>query len=104
VLDSSHFKGIQMTSTKYLDQANGLVDQAAHSAQHAVKSTKRVANEAVDGVVDASLQLREKALQVSHNTVNYVRDEPVKSLLIAAATGAALMAMFSFMSHSRERR
>jgi ElaB/YqjD/DUF883 family membrane-anchored ribosome-binding protein len=92
-----------MSNTKLLDQANSLVDQAANSAEQAVKSTKRLANETLDSVVDASLQLRDKALQTSHSTVKYVRDEPVKALLIAAATGAALMALISLMNHSRER-
>ena len=86
-----------------MDKANGLVDQAENSVQRAVKPTKRLANETLDSVVDASLQLRDKALQTSHSTVKYVRDEPVKALLIAAATGAALMALISLMNHSRER-
>ena len=30
-------------------------------------------------------------------TVNYIKDEPVKSILIAAATGAALMGLVSLM-------
>jgi ElaB/YqjD/DUF883 family membrane-anchored ribosome-binding protein len=36
--------------------------------------------------------------------VQYVRAEPVKAVLIAAATGAALMALVGLMSRSRDRR
>lgn len=125
-----------MFAKKPLEQVNSIADQAAHSAEQAIKSTQRVANEALDrlagtvqdmrhqaapllnrateqaselaqlgldSVRDASQELRNKALRASDNTVNYIKDEPVKALLIAAATGAALMALFSLMSRSRDR-
>jgi ElaB/YqjD/DUF883 family membrane-anchored ribosome-binding protein len=49
---------------------------------------------------DASHQVRERALRVSDNTVGYVRDEPVKSMLIAAAAGAVMMAVLGFLRRS----
>jgi len=114
--------------------SNALVDQAARSADSAIKSTQRVANDALDNLAgrvqdmrhdaapvlnraseqvsalaqrsmeamrDTSQQLRDKALRVSDNTVGYIKDEPVKAMLIAAATGAALMALISLMTRSR---
>jgi hypothetical protein len=33
--------------------------------------------------------------------VGYIKDEPVKAMLIAAATGAALMALVGLVSRSR---
>jgi ElaB/YqjD/DUF883 family membrane-anchored ribosome-binding protein len=53
-------------------------------------------------VRDSSQQLREKAVQASDQTVAYIKDEPVKSMLIAAATGAALMGLISLMGRSRD--
>jgi hypothetical protein len=44
--------------------------------------------------------LRDKALRASDNTVGYIKDEPVKAMLIAAATGAALMALVSLITRS----
>jgi len=52
-------------------------------------------------VRDASAQLREKATQASDTTVEYVRQEPVKAMLIAAATGAVLMALVGLLARSR---
>jgi ElaB/YqjD/DUF883 family membrane-anchored ribosome-binding protein len=53
-----------------------------------------LANQAVDGVSksfrSAGQQVRDGAYLASDKTVAYIRDEPVKSMLIAAATGAAL--------------
>ena len=51
---------------------------------------------------DSSQQLREKAQLASESTVAYVKDEPVKSMLIAAATGALLMGLVSLMGRSRD--
>lgn len=123
-----------MITNKPYEQSNGLVDQAAASADHAIRSTQRVANQAldslsgsvqdmrsqaapmlnrtsdqigalaqrgVDAVRDSSQQLRDKALRASDSAVGYVKDEPVKAMLIAAATGAALMALLGLMARSR---
>ena len=131
---STHPTEAAMTTPKTLDAPNGLVDQAARSADHAIKSTQRVANEALDGLAvsvqdvhhraapmlsraseqanalaqrgmdalrDGSHQVRERAVHASDTTVAYIKDEPIKSMLIAAATGAALMALVGLMSRSR---
>ena len=119
------------------DGATNLADQAADSANNAIRSTQSVANAAfdrlsnkvdnvrdqaapminrlssqaeaaarrgVEAVRDTSAQLRDKALTVSDNTVGYIKDEPVKAMLIAAATGAALMALIGLLSRSRSVR
>ena len=125
-----------MIANKHLDQPNHLADHAAQSADKLIKSTQRVANDALDSLAgsvqdvrhqaapllnrateqasalaqrgvnavrDSSQQLREQALRASDSTVNYIKDEPVKAMLIAAATGAALMAMVSLVTRSRDR-
>jgi ElaB/YqjD/DUF883 family membrane-anchored ribosome-binding protein len=125
-----------MIVAKPLEQTNSLADSVAQSADLAIKSTQRVANEALDtlagtvqdmrhqaapllnrateqasalakhgmdAVRESSQQLRYKARRASEGTVKYIKDEPVKSMLIAAATGAALMALVSLMSRSRDR-
>ena len=114
--------------------ASNLADQAAESANSAIRSTQNVANAALDrlankvenardqavplinrlssqaetaarrgveAVRDTSAQLRERAMKASDNTVGYIKDEPVKAMLIAAATGAALMALVSLVTRSR---
>ena len=57
----------------------------------------------MDAVRDTSQQVRERAVRVSDGTVGYIRDEPVKSVLIAAATGAVLMALVGLMGRSNSR-
>ena len=79
------------------DASNSLMEHAAQSADAMVHSTQRLANQAVQGVSHslktAGKQVREGANLASDKTVAYIREEPVKSMLIAAVTGAALVAL-----------
>ena len=56
----------------------------------------------MEAVRDTSQQLRERALQAQDMTVAYVKDEPIKAMLIAAATGALLMGIISMLGRSRD--
>ena len=114
------------------DARNTLVEQAAGSADRAIRSTQRVANEALDGLADSVQDLREQAIpkverasalarqgidavrdgthqlgerarHAADSTRAYVQDEPLRSLLVAAATGAALMALLAWLGGSRRR-
>jgi ElaB/YqjD/DUF883 family membrane-anchored ribosome-binding protein len=123
-----------MTTPKSLAaDASGYADQAADSANSAIRSTQNVANNTFDRLSDkvedvrsqaapllnrlssqaeaaarrsadalreTSAQLRDRALQASDTTVGYIKDEPIRAVLIAAATGAALMALIALMSRS----
>ncbi|MBX3623454.1 MAG: hypothetical protein KF892_00460 [Rhizobacter sp.] len=114
--------------------ATTVADQAAGKADQAIRSTQRMANDALDGLSDSvnsassrvsplinrateqatafaqksvdavrqtSQQLRDKAMHASDTTASYIRNDPIKSVLIAAATGAALMALVSLVTRSR---
>jgi len=54
--------------------------------------------EAIRGTTHA---VRERARHASDATLGYIRHEPLKALLIAAATGAVVMALISLMRNSR---
>jgi ElaB/YqjD/DUF883 family membrane-anchored ribosome-binding protein len=119
-----------------LDHSHNVVDQAALSAEHAIKAAQHATNSAldrltgtvqdlrgeasplldgatagasefihrgIDAVRDSSRQLREKAHQASDGTVAYIKEEPIKSVLYAAAAGAALVALISLLTRSRDR-
>ncbi len=112
------------------DTAQDVADQATSKADQAIKSTHQaldglsdslhnasarvspminrateqaaaIAQRSMDAVRNTSQQVRERAAQASDATATYIRNEPIKSVLIAAATGAALMALLSLMSRSR---
>lgn len=92
-----------MFSNNLADSSTNLINQTTHAADQALKATQHLANSAIDSVRDTSHQLRVKAGHASESTVNYIKHEPVKSILIAAATGAVLMALISLFSSSRHR-
>ena len=77
------------------NQAGPLINRVSAQAEAAAKR-------GIDAVRDSSQQLRDKAVKATDSTVAYVKDEPVKSMLIAAATGALLMGVISLMGRSRD--
>ncbi len=123
-----------MFAKKTLDHPTNIADQAAQTADEAIKSTQQVANQALDSLagsvqdarkqvsplidrateqasamahrgIDAvrhgSQQLRDTALNATDKTAGYIKNDPIKAVLIAAATGAALMALVTLISRSR---
>lgn len=126
---------ISSTTGSFAQQGQETANQAADTAQGAIRSTQRAADNAldslsakvddlrnqaapllskvssqaeaaarrgIDAVRDTSQQLRDKATHASDMTVAYVKDEPIKAMLIAAATGALLMGIISMMARSRD--
>lgn len=69
--------------------------QAAERAESLVRQS-------ADALRDHASQLRERAADASDRTAGYIRDEPLKSVLIAAAAGAALMAVANLALRSRQ--
>ena len=125
-----------MITSNLPTQHNGLADQAAQSADNAIRSTQRVTHDALDSLAGTvqdlrqqatpllnraseqasalaqrgmdsvrgtSQQLRETARRASDTTVSYIKDEPVKAMLIAAATGAVLMALANLVGRAGAR-
>ena len=108
-----------MFLNKSTDTPSNLTDQAAKTAEQAIKVTQQATMDALDNLAgavqdlrhkadplldrlhDTTHQLRLKAQHASDNTVSYIKHEPVKSMLIAAATGAAVMALVSLFSRNR---
>ncbi len=88
-----------MNTAPFTPQTNSVLEQAEYVAQEAGDLTQRGA----DAVRAGGRQLREKAQNLTDSTVDYIKDEPIKSMLIAAATGAVLMAMLSMVNRSGYR-
>ncbi len=103
----SAIKSTQSVANDAFDSLSGTVkdirDQAAPMVNRAAEQASALAHRGADAVRESSRQLRERAAQASDTTVSYIKDEPVKSILIAAATGAALMGLVSMMGRSRGR-
>ena len=100
-------RATQQAANSAVDSAAGSLQDLRHQTapmlERASERVSAMAHHGMDSVRDTSHQLRLKAEHASDTTVNYIRQEPVKAVLIAAATGAALMALVSLVARSRDR-
>lgn len=103
-------------TTPLADAAANTAEQVGHAAAHTTHLVRdrvlpgaaRLATQAEDlahrgvgAVRHGSQQLRERAHDASDRGINYVREEPVKAVLIAAAAGAAVMLLANLLSQRR---
>jgi len=80
--------------------AQDLREHVSPLLERAGEQASALAQRGVDAVRDRSLQVRDQAVRASDGTLNYIKDEPVKAVLIAAAAGAALMALVGLLRRS----
>jgi ElaB/YqjD/DUF883 family membrane-anchored ribosome-binding protein len=71
----------------------GLSDSARQLQADAALLRQR----SLDALRDGRQLVRNRAQWAGERSVGYIRDEPVKSVLVAAAAGAALMALLSLL-------
>ena len=83
------------------DSVNGLRNEIGPMVHRASGQVSDLAHRGAEAVRQRSHQLSEGAEAAKVRTRDYIRDEPVKSVLIAAATGAALMGLLSLLSRTR---
>jgi ElaB/YqjD/DUF883 family membrane-anchored ribosome-binding protein len=91
---NSAIEGISAKVDDLRTQAGPLINKVSAQAEAA-------ARRGMEAVRDTSQQLRERASVATDSTVGYIKDEPIKSMLIAAATGAVLMGLVNMMGRSR---
>jgi len=91
------------TKQNFADGAVGLAQQARPMLKRATEEVSALAHQGLDAWNSGSQQVRDRAHQASDNTVSYIKEKPFTSVLIAAAGGAALMAVAALLTRSRYR-
>jgi ElaB/YqjD/DUF883 family membrane-anchored ribosome-binding protein len=98
-------RATQQAATGVVDSATGSLHDLRHQTgpmlERASEQASAMAHRGIDNLRETSHQLRLKAEHASDSAVGYIKEEPVKAMLIAAATGAALMALISLFSTHR---
>jgi hypothetical protein len=93
-------RSFMTTETPSSDGIDKLADQAAGTADEARTLTGRGV-----GAVRAGIrQTRDKTQRASRTATRYIKSEPIKSLLIAGAVGAALAAVVRLVVRPRDSR
>lgn len=93
-----------------LNDVKSAVGQASHDIRAiASNESARLGQQLLDWLNrnaamarDAAGSLREEAVAVGDRTQRYVRDEPVKSVMIAAAAGAGLALLCTMMARRQD--
>jgi ElaB/YqjD/DUF883 family membrane-anchored ribosome-binding protein len=98
-------RATQQAATGAVDGAAGSLQDLRHQGvpmlERASDQASAMAHRGIDSLRETSHQLRLKAEHASDSAVGYIKEEPVKAMLIAAATGAALMALISLFTAHR---
>lgn len=84
------------------DNFNRMACRSASLLKRASDEANDLARQVMAGVRDSSQDFQHSTHSVSEKTVRYVHDEPVKSLLMAATAGAALMVIANLIMRSRD--
>lgn len=95
--------------------ADGAIDALQHKVDdindtvpgalgRAAARVDEITRRGIERARDTGAHLREEATRAGDRTVAYIKDEPVKSVLIAAATGAAVAALVTLLARSRNSR
>ena len=92
-------EALSMLADKVLEIRN----QAVPLVTSANGQAKDYLHQGMDSVRHATHQLTDAALHARDGASGYVKEEPLKALLIAAATGAALMALVSLIGQTHRK-
>jgi ElaB/YqjD/DUF883 family membrane-anchored ribosome-binding protein len=91
-------------TTQAIDQLAEGIDsvrsQAAPALERLVSDAERLTRRGLAAVRDGTQRVGEQTARATDATIGYIKDEPVRSVLIAAAVGAALMALVGLVSRS----
>lgn len=101
-------KAISATKTAVSDTATSMRDGLDHlqeSSQsamtYAANQADELAHKGMQQARRASTAIRETAQETGDRTVAYIRDEPIKAVLIAAAAGALITVLLGNRNSSR---
>jgi ElaB/YqjD/DUF883 family membrane-anchored ribosome-binding protein len=84
------------------DQLSSKADELRGEAQPLIKKATKQANAFAKSLGDATQQVRDAAGQASECVIAYAKENPIKAILIATASGAVLATLFHTISRSRD--
>src|SRR5277367_3112934 len=90
------------TTDKFAKQSHSAVDNAADKIHDGIRGAQRTVRQGLKSVNAASRRISDTASQVSDTVSSYTKKNPVKALLIAAASGALLLTVIKTLVPSRD--
>ena len=86
-----------------VDGLSSAYGEAKPLLSRASQRAREMAHDGYDAARERAAALRDRSQQAVESTRGYVQDEPIKSLLIAAAVGAAVIALVEVVRIRRNR-
>jgi len=88
--------------TKVHDQAMEFTGKAPSLVEQAMDRMKTIGQQSSSMARDTAAAAKDKAVKLADQTSDRIRQDPLKSVLIALAAGAALAAAASYVSQRRK--
>ncbi len=89
--------------TKTLPNMDKTIDRVKESVDDMRTTAQGYIDRGTNAVREGSAKLKDSVSELSDRTATYVHEQPVKSVLIAAAAGAAIAILASMLTSSRSR-
>jgi len=90
------------TVNRAADQLSSNADQLRSETKPLIRKAAQQTNAFAQSVGEATQRIRAAASQASESATKYAKENPVKAILIAAASGAVLATLFHTISRSRD--
>jgi len=92
---------VQAAGTTLSGKVNDLRNDAGPALTKIAGQTQMLRRQGLDAISDATQRARDAASKASDSIVSYTKENPVKALMIAAASGALLLGIFKVLKVSR---
>ena len=91
------------TTTTPTTGAQSTMAKVGHLAEDAAASVHDLTNRSIERAREMSSHLRDRAYNAGSSTIGYVREQPLKTVLLAVAAGAAIAVLARLLSHRNDR-
>ena len=89
------------TTTTPTTGAQSTIAKVGNMAEDAAASVQDLTHRSIERARDMSSHLRDRAYNAGTQTMGYVREQPLKTVLVAVAAGAAIAVLVRLLSGSR---
>ena len=91
------------TTTTPTTGSQSAISKVGTLAEDAAASVQDMTNRSIERAREMSSALRDRAYNAGNNTIGYVREQPLKTVLVAVAVGAAIAVLARLLSHRHDR-
>jgi ElaB/YqjD/DUF883 family membrane-anchored ribosome-binding protein len=89
-------------SEKLSSKVETIRSQAAPSIKKVMDQAQAVVRQGMEAVSTAAQHVRDTSEHASDSVVAFTKENPIKTILMAAVSGALLLALFNALARSRE--